>query len=420
MKIILIPWGSHGDVHPLVGIGIEMARRGHDVALAANALYEPLAERSRLRFVPMGTVAEFREVLEKPQVWDTAKGLPILLGAALRFMRPQYDLIRREYVEGQTVVVAASMAFGARLAQEKLGVPLATIMLAPSGLRSIVDPMVFPDVPLPRWTPGFIYRMLFWWADQMVLRPVLDGPLNAFRTELGLPAVSRPLAGWWNSPERILCLFPEWFGSVAPDWPAQTRLCGFPLFDERGHAELPADLASFLDAGDAPIIFTPGSAMAHGHAFFRAAMEACQILKRRAIFLTMYPEQLPPMLPDSIRHFRYIPFSDVFPRAAVVVHHGGIGTTSQGLAAGVPQLITPMGYDQPDNAYRLEKLGVGASLAMRRVTAANFVAKLHPLLQPEVRERCKQWANRLATEQPLHAICQAIEELIPHGHHAIA
>ena len=79
------------------------------------------------------------------------------------------------------------------------------------------------------------------------------------------------------------------------------------------------------------------------------------------MFLTQYPEQLPARLPNGVRHFNYIPFSTVLPRAAAFVHHGGIGTTAQALAAGVPQLVVPLAHDQPDNAVRIRHLGVGDS-----------------------------------------------------------
>src|SRR5262249_32355180 len=151
-------------------------------------------------------------------------------------------------------------------------------------------------------------------------------------------------------------LFPEWFGPPQPDWPPNVTMTSFPLFDERGLAELPTDVETFLAAGTPPIVFTPGSAMKQGRAFFTTAVEACVRLGRRGVLLTRFGEQVPPSWPEGIRHFEYVPFSQVFPRAAAVVHHGGIGTTSQCLAAGVPQLIMHMAHDQPDNAARILKL----------------------------------------------------------------
>jgi rhamnosyltransferase subunit B len=413
VKVLLTPIGSHGDIHPFVGLGMELARRGHDAIVIANPLFQSLIERANLPFLPLGTAEEFHEAIEDPRVWHPLEGFKLLLHFMLKAIRPQYDLIAQHHVAGQTVVVHSPMGFGARLAHEKLGVPLVTVHLAPSSLRSAAQPAVMPHVMLPRWAPAFAYRTFYWLGDRFVIRPILDGPLNEIRRELGLAAIAHPLAGWWNSPQRIVGLFPDWFGPPAPDWPTQTRLFGFPLFDERGMVELDADLEAFLQAGDPPVIFTPGSAMQHGHAFFEAALEACQILPCRGIFLTMHPAHLPASLPDTVRHFRYIPFSQVFPRAAAVVHHGGIGTVAQGLAAGVPQLIMPMGFDQPDNADRLIRLGVGASLPVARFTAANLVAQLRLLLQPAVRQRCGELAERLKDQRPLAQVCAVIEEMMP-------
>jgi rhamnosyltransferase subunit B len=413
MKVLLTPIGSHGDVHPFVALGVSMLQRGHDVIVLANPHFQAMIEKNGLTFVPLGTLDEFHEIAANPLLWHPTKGLQFLLTlTATKLMRQQYSLITQHYEPGRTVVVHSPLGFGARIAQEKLGFRLATIHLAPSGLRSIVDPMVMPHVRMPGWTPSWVYRLLFWIADTLLVRPALNGPLNEFRAELGLKSVSRPLAGWWNSTERILGLFPDWFAQLAPDWPAQTRLCGFPLFDESGQVELPSDLREFLAAGPAPIVFTPGSAMQHGQSFFQAALDACQSMNCRAVFLTMYPQQLPASLPATIRHFRYVPFSRILPEAAAIVHHGGIGTSAQALAAGVPQLIMPMGYDQPDNAYRLEKLGVGVSLSVSRFTGPNVAARLRELLRPEVRTRCQELAKNLAGERSMEKACAAIEDLL--------
>jgi len=410
LRILLTPIGTHGDVHPFVGLGLELAKRGHDVTVIANEHFKPLIERAGLAFVEFGTDVQFREIMTNPAVWHPTEGFKILLSYMALGIRPLYDLIAERHVPGETIVVHSPMGLGARLAHEKLGVPLATIHLAPSSLRSVQLPLILANLQLPLWSPSFVKRAVYWAGDQMVVRPILNAPLNAIRAELGLPPIARPLKDWWNSPQRIVALFPEWFGAMGPDWPTQARLCTFPLFDERGLVELPGELEAFLNAGDPPIIFTPGSGMQHGQAFFGAAVEACQQLGRRAILLTLHANHVPASLPNTILHFAYIPFSQVFPRSAAVVHHGGIGTTSQALAAGVPQLIMPMAYDQPDNAHRLKQLGVGSDLPVKRFTAANVASELRRLLKPEVRQRCQEVAARLVDQKPFDKVCELIEE----------
>ena len=129
--------------------------------------------------------------------------------------------------------------------------------------------------------------------------------------------------------------------------------------------------------------------------------------------MTRYPEQLPNPLPKGVRHCGYIPFSQLLPRAAALVHHGGIGTTAQALAAGIPQLIMPMSHDQPDNAARVQRLGVGRSLRPKAFRAAAVAARLDPLLNSrEVAARCQSVADKFKTGDPIGETCRAIEELI--------
>src|SRR5690606_39089954 len=138
-----------------------------------------------------------------------------------------------------------------------------------------------------------------------------------------------------------------------------------------------------------------------------AAAEAVTHLGRRALFLTGYPEQLPAGLPDTIVHRGYAPLSTVLPRAGALVHHGGIGTLAQGFAAGVPQLMMPMGFDQPDNAMRATRLGVARWLAPNRFTATRVAGALDALLGDErVSRSAADCRDRLRS---VNGICLACE-----------
>jgi UDP:flavonoid glycosyltransferase YjiC (YdhE family) len=107
-----------------------------------------------------------------------------------------------------------------------------------------------------------------------------------------------------------------------------------------------------------------------------------------------------------------VPFSQVFPRAAALVFHGGVGTMAQALAAGLPQLVMPMTYDQPDNADRLRRLGVGRSLKPKQFTGPNVARELGALLtDPGVAARAKELANRFPPGDPTAATCDELEAL---------
>jgi UDP:flavonoid glycosyltransferase YjiC (YdhE family) len=285
--------------------------------------------------------------------------------------------------------------------------------LQPSLFRSVHDA---PSLPLPRFVDGWprlgpiLRRSMFALVDRFLIEPALAPGINAFRSELGLPAVQGILKGWVHSPELVIGLFPDWFGVPQPDWPPNFHLTGFPLFDESGLRELPPELEHFLAEGEPPIIFTAGSAMRHAGDQFRMAAEACRRLGRRGILLTKYAEQLPSPLPPGVRHFDYIPFSQVLPRAAAFVHHGGVGTLAQALAAGVPQLITPFNHDQPDNAVRITRLGAGSMLWAKALSAGKLAAQLERILKSkEMAARCRELAQRIDRGRSVAEACNLIE-----------
>jgi UDP:flavonoid glycosyltransferase YjiC (YdhE family) len=152
--------------------------------------------------------------------------------------------------------------------------------------------------------------------------------------------------------------------------------------------------------------------MYHGHDFFVASVQACHRLNRRGLLLSRHPDQIPKSLPPAIRHFAYVPFSRVLPAAAALVHHGGIGTSAQALAAGCPQLVTPFAHDQFDNADRIVRLGVGRSITAGKYTAKSAAAELSRLLSaPRVTTQCRAIADRLRSDDAVGRTCHLIEEL---------
>ena len=299
------------------------------------------------------------------------------------------------------------------MAGEKLGLPTATVHLAPMGLKSVDRPPVFPTGSLPAWLPGFVKRFAYRQADRTRIRPAVGAAVERLPAALGLPPIRGEFLDWWNSPDLVLGLFPEWYAVPRPgDWPTRLVLPGFPLYDEGGATPVPAGVEEFLRAGGPPVVVTFGSAMRHAGPFFAAAAAAIAKVGRRGILLTPHRDQVPESLPAGVAHFDYVPFGAVLPRSAALIHHGGIGTAAQALAAGIPHVVMPMSHDQPDNAAHLTRLGVGRTLWPKKFTAKRLAATLAELLDSaDVAAACRDWRDKIGATNALTPACVAVEKM---------
>jgi rhamnosyltransferase subunit B len=412
MNFLLGPVGSAGDVHPYVAIGAALQARGHDVTIMTNPHFERLIRRLGLGFLPLGTEGQYLEVTEHPDLWNQHRGVSVVAHAVGLAAPIMYRLIEEHHSRTKTTLVAGGLAFGARIAHETLGIPLVTLHLQPSCFYSTYDsPVMHPWLAGINGWPRVVKRLVFRLTDVAADR-VMAPHANRLRAELNLPPVRHITSRWWHSPVRVIGLFPDWFAPPQPDWPPQAVLTGFPLYDERGATDIPAEAQRFIETGDPPIVFTAGSGNRQGRVFFQAAVDACRLLGRRGVLLTRFLEQVPSHgLGRGVRHFAYVPLSHILPRSAALVHHGGIGTMAQGLAAGIPQLVMPMTFDQPDNARRLEGLGAGRRLAPAAFRGSAVARALDSLLGSQaVREQCRAVASRFADTDAITRTCELIEE----------
>jgi UDP:flavonoid glycosyltransferase YjiC (YdhE family) len=209
-------------------------------------------------------------------------------------------------------------------------------------------------------------------------------------------------------------------GDPQPDWPRAVKITGFVFYDGAGaEGVLPPELASFLDDGPAPLVFTLGSAaVMHAGDFYEQSAEAAEILGQRAVLLIGADERNLPKrkLPESICVARYAPYSKIFPRASAIIHQAGIGTTAQALRAGRPMLVMPYSHDQPDNARRVRKLGVAEVLDRKQYkakTAARLIAQL--LSDNGHGVRAAEVAKTVAAEDGAVTACDALEAMGQRG-----
>jgi rhamnosyltransferase subunit B len=150
--------------------------------------------------------------------------------------------------------------------------------------------------------------------------------------------------------------------------------------------------------------------------FYQESTEAARQLGVRAVLLVGVQAAQTSSQDDSIYVARYAPYSQLLSRAAVTVHQGGIGTTAQALKAARPMLVVPWSHDQPDNGYRIQRLGVGRSLKRSRYNARNAAGELSRLLaEKSYTSAAEQMAAKLAEEDGVSAACDVIETALRRG-----
>jgi len=349
--------------------------------------------------------------MHHPDLWHRTRSYPLIFERVIApKIRPVYELINQAYVPGETTVVAANLALGARLAFEKLRMPFASMYVSPMCFRSYVHPPPFPGLDLLPGRPHAWVHLLFKIADRKV-DSLLGPSLNSLRRELDLPPV-RKIMDWWHSPELIIGLFPEWFASPEPEWPPQTKLTGFPLYDTADSAGLQPDVEEFLRAGPPPVVFMPSSFMAQSGMFLRESVEACRLMGRRGILLTQFSEQVPDPLSENVRSFRFVPLSTLLPRSSAIVHQGGIGTIALAFATGVPQLAVPTAMDQHANAERLKKLGAGVVLNTKAYRASRVAREITEMISnPGIQAACCRAMKLCGQARSVAAASDLIENL---------
>lgn len=392
----------------MMGLALALQTRGHEVTLATSAYYARMAEHLGLAFEPFGTEEQFRDSMRHPDLWHPRRSFAHLFRTLDQAREAQYELFARWHREGPFAGVANCLCFAAKTASEKFDFPLITAHIQPAVLWSDIKPPKLPGLFGSRWLKKFIVRL----GEKLYIDPLALPTLNRWRTELQLPPIER-LTSWWHSRDGVLGMFPEWYAPPQTDWPQPLELTDFPLWNFQNQTHMPEEVIRFLDSGEPPIVFTPGSANLQARPFLQTAVETCTRLGRRGILLTEFDEHLPKNMPTTVARFSYVPLDLLLPHCNAIVHHGGIGTASQGMLAGIPQLIMPMAYDQFDNAERLRELGVGSAVPVHAFQPARVARTLHALLShPDTATQCKSVAQKLSRRDGLERSAQAVERLV--------
>ncbi len=418
-RIIVTAWGSFGDFNPHVALALGLRDRGHDAVFAGPAFYREKVEGFGIPFVPVRPdLPDWRTAGIMARMNDPRRGTERVVRELILPAIGDAFADLDAAAAGADMIVSSLLATAGRLVAETRGIKWVSTALQPSVFLSAEDP------PAVEVLPGIVplLRVLRPGGRRVLMRSLLKAadpwaaPWHAFRADLGLPpARENPFLRGQHAPSLALALFSPIFAAPQRDWPPQAVATGFPFDPRVDGTSLPAELVAFLDAGAPPIVFTLGStAVLEPGGFYEQSIAAARSLGRRAVQLVgpAANHGLVPRDPDLIA-VEQAPHRALFPRVAAVVFHGGIGTLSQAMLAGVPSLIVPHAHDQPDNAMRAARLGIALVIRAHRYRADRAAAMLDRLVgEPGWRDRAVEVAGRIRAEDGIGRACESIGRVL--------
>ncbi|MDZ4801278.1 MAG: glycosyltransferase [Bryobacteraceae bacterium] len=419
-RILIATFGSLGDLYPYLAIGGELRRRGHAVTIATSAAYRSRIEGEGLAFAPIRPDVDLGDRKFMEWVFDQRNGSERIVRGMAQLVRESYEDTLGPASEAD-LIVTQPLAFSGPLIAMKAGKRWVSTILAPMSFTSVYDPPVLPQAPfLRQWTflgPRF-YGWIFGLGRKVSLdwvKPVVE--LGQNEVGLTLEQIGHPIFDGARSPWLTVAMFSPIFGPRQRDWPDHVEVTGFPFYEGPGvQHELAPELETFLKAGPPPVVFSLGStAVGAAGKFYRDSFRAAERLGVRTVFLTGgHVQGLPAKLPAGMLEWPYAPHSALFPRAAVNVHHGGVGTTAEALRSGRPMLVVPFAHDQFDNAERCLRLGTARWIGQGDYNATRAEMALRVLLDdPQIQQHCAAAAKQIRSENGTVAAADAIESVLP-------
>jgi sterol 3beta-glucosyltransferase len=414
MRVFLLAVGSQGDIRPLVALAERLRREGHEAVLAAPPTFKPLAIAARVPFAPvdvdMMRVAEV--ISDSHGVRHFARLGRTLGGLAEGALSSAWASAKDSGAD--VVVHHPVLPLGQHIA-ERLGVP---------AVLSLPLPALVPTgrFGAPIWSttarlPGVVNRASYRVARLQVGVWSRRG-VDRWRAAAGLPrrpGRHDPLLSPDLSATPVLHGHSEHVLPRPEDWPDTAKVCGYWVLHTPPDWTPPRKLAAFLDAGPAPVYIGFGSMPIGDPRRFNVLVEeTVRRLGTRAIVASGYHGLRGLASSDHILVVRHAPHDWLFPRVSAVVHHGGAGTTGAAAVAGRPQIICPVGTDQPFWAERMRQLGVSAEAPpMRELTGPALERALRQVLDDRaLQQRAIELGDRIRAEDGTGRAVSQLEQIV--------
>ncbi|MVU80427.1 glycosyltransferase [Nocardia sp. ET3-3] len=422
MRIAIPLTGTRGDVHPIVGLGVELQRRGHEVLLGAPPNLVDFVTAAGLPAQACGPDVQRLYSSEEGRRALAAGNTLRLMQLVGKQMAEYAERMNREVIEvcskAELIVASTVTEDRASSIAEAMGVPLVSLHYYPCRMNSAYP---FPGLLPAHWNPPAPVNRATWTLAENLRRVVFLRYLNQLRGTLGLPkSYASPAAALARAGVPEIQIYdPALVPGLSEEWGERRPFTGFLTLDRATRTavgELSGshnELLEWIGSGAPPVFFGFGSMPIHDAAAVFAMVE--QVVVRLGIRALVHAgwsdlDVAATATGDRIKlvgtDFAY---DEIFPHCAAAVHHGGIGTLFESLRAGLPTVVCSVSFEQPMWGGQVAKLGLGAHLPFTALTTEGLIAELAPLLNDERRTRVKEFATTLRTTGTAERAADLIE-----------
>ena len=408
MKIVVVCWGTTGDVYPVLALVERLLERGHQVRVCAPALYRDKILEIGAEFYEIGVafdLAEFHAAMDAiiPKR-DPLAMLRLIVEEAIVRRGEQWYRDCLTAMEGFDIAICHSVDIPAQEAAIRNGIPWFSVTYCPGFIKSLD----FAPYPFPNW--GRTFNAIVWKLVQLRLAPSVDALFNQFIMSVGgEPRASVALDGMYSPYLNLIAASP----TLCPpaNFPSNHKFTGVWHLASPTYIP-PPKLVAFLAEGPPPIIISFGSmGGSNGPETTEILIDAVRRTNQRAIIQAGWGKLGTQKVMPDIFCTEYVPHQWLFPQGCCVVHHGGAGTTASVCRAKVPSVIVAHNADQPYWGKRLSDLGVAPKHLHRRSLTAERLAKRirQVLATPAMTMRAQVLGKQMETEDGLTTAIELIE-----------
>jgi sterol 3beta-glucosyltransferase len=409
MKITILTYGSRGDVQPFLPLSLGLMARGHSVKLAAPSRFKKLIEEHGINLVPLAGDPEDLSRRLNDAGHNFIKMLRELMRHAIEIGADVLRQTEDACSDTDLIIHSFTHLVGAHtLAREK---HIPDIHIQPFPMFSPTGD--YPNVTLPdlrlrslnRFT-HLISQKITWWTSRSGFAQV--------RRRAGLP--KRTL--YWPFDDDLLRprtpILCAWSPSVIPassDWPPHVYVTGYYFLAPDNSYQLPLQLDSFLKAGKPPVCITFGSMVNRdAERIDHIVRESLRQTENRGIILSGW-SGIGNRSTRDVLYLEAISHDWLLPRCKMVVHHGGAGTTSAGLRAGIPNVVVPFTADQPFWGKRVHSIGAGPTpILVKNLSVEKLARAIAEAESDALRERAQAIGQEISSEDGIGRALELIEK----------